>query len=264
MSEIGEPEVVSLVSEIDKPEVAICPIEQYRQELQERLLNIPMDFDARELLREQWMIVHNALPEELCRDMCDMQELIRRAAYKDTNGQAATKMVRFKDGGGVEVKPLDIITKPGGKSLSTVNNPKPTEEGWVEIEITIDSGACDTVMPAAMCGHISIFQTEERGVEYEVANGETIPNLGERHCFLMTEDSNVMKEIVFQCADIHKPLLSVSRCADLGYQCILEKTGGMLKDMVTGEEIPIHRRGNLYVMRAWVRQSKPSGFARPQ
>ena len=140
------------------------------------------------------------------------------------------------------------------------------EDGWIEIEVTVDSGACDTVMPAAMCGHISISQTEDsrRGVEYEVANGETIPNLGERHCLLMSENSNVMKKIVFQCADIHKPLLSVSRCADLGYQCILDDHGGMLKDKVTGEEIPLHRRGNLYVMRAWVRQDKPAGFVRPQ
>ena len=140
------------------------------------------------------------------------------------------------------------------------------EDGWIEIEVTVDSGACDTVMPAAMCGHISILQTEDsrRGVEYEVANGETIPNLGERHCLLMSENSNVMKKIVFQCADIHKPLLSVSRCADLGYQCILDDHGGMLKDKINGEEIPLHRRGNLYVMRAWVRQDKPSGFSRPQ
>ena len=271
VSGVSEPEVVSLVSETSEPEIATCPIERYRLELQERLKCIPMDFDAREMLRDQWMTVHDRLPEELCRDMSDMQEIIRRAVGNE--GKHPTKkLVRFDDNGGAEVRPLSIVTKPevaqpGARALSVVNDSsKPTEEGWVEIEITIDSGACDTVMPAAMCGHISILQTEDsrRGVEYEVANGETIPNLGERHCFLMTENSHVMKEIVFQCADIHKPLLSVSRCADLGYQCILEKSGGKLKDTVTGEEIPIHRRGNLYVMRAWVRQSKPSGFARPQ
>ena len=140
------------------------------------------------------------------------------------------------------------------------------EIGWTEIEITIDSGACDTVMPARLCQHISIIQTEEsrRGMEYEVANGETIPNVGERHCLLMTEDSNNPKSIVFQVADIHKPLLSVSRCADLGFQCSLEKDGGRLLDVQSGEVIPLHRRGNLYVMRAWVRQNKSSDFARPQ
>ena len=101
-------------------------------------------------------------------------------------------------------------------------------------------------------------------MEYEVANGETIPNVGERRCLLMSEDSQQAKRIIFQCADIHKPLLSVSRCADLGYQCILDKDGGQLIDKVTGEVIPLHRRGNLYVMRAWIRQDDSSDFTRPQ
>ena len=72
----------------------------------------------------------------------------------------------------------------------------------------------------------------------------------------MLENSHPTKKRVFQCADIHKPLLSVSRCADLGYKCVLDKEGGELMDKVTGEVIPLHRRGNLYVMRAWVCHDK--------
>ena len=100
--------------------------------------------------------------------------------------------------------------------------------GWTEIEVTVDSGACDTVMPTKLCPHISVLATEDskRGMEYEVANGETLPNHGGRHFLLMTEDSQSPKKIVFQCADIHKPLLSVSRCADLGFQCVVGKYGG--------------------------------------
>ena len=152
---------------------------------------------------------------------------------------------------------------PGGGCISWVDA---EEMGWTEIEITIDSGACDTVMPARLCSHISVLSTEnsKRGMEYEVANGETIPNVGERHCLLMTEDSASPKSIVFQVADIHKPLLSVSRCADLGFQCVMGKHGGQLVDEQTGEVIPLHRRGNLYVMRAWVRENKSPDFTRPQ
>jgi hypothetical protein len=103
-------------------------------------------------------------------------------------------------------------------------------------------------------------------MEYEGANGETLPNVGERYCVLMTEDSQQEKKITFQCADIHKPLLSVSRCADLGYNCILGKHGGQLVDEVSGEVIPLHRRGNLYVMRAWIKQDKNAAldFPRPR
>jgi hypothetical protein len=124
---------------------------------------------------------------------------------------------------------LHIITKKdnpaGDRQISGLGD---GDNGWVEIEVTIDSGACDTVMPTRLCSHISIVQTEDsrRGMEYEVANGETIPNVGERRCLLMSEDSANPKRITFQCADIHKPLLSVSRCADLGYKCVLDDIGG--------------------------------------
>ena len=93
----------------------------------------------------------------------------------------------------------------------------------------------------------------------------------------MTENSSLAKRIVFQCADVHKALLSVSRCADLGYECTLGKDGGFLKDTMTGDVIPLHRRGNLYHMKAWIKQdenvqkegmmtlSQPdTGFTRPE
>ena len=69
----------------------------------------------------------------------------------------------------------------------------------------------------------------------------------------------MMKRIVFQCADVHKALLSVSRIADLGFECVLGKAGGHLKDTVTGDTIPLHRKNNLYVMRAWVRDESSFG-----
>ena len=128
--------------------------------------------------------------------------------------------------------------------------------GWFEIEITIDSGACDTVMPTSMCPHISVLSNElsRRGLGYEVANGAGLKNHGERRCILMSENSDQAKRITFQCANVHKPLLSVSRVADLGYECVLNAEGGELRDMVTGDKIPLHRKGNLYTMRAWVRE----------
>ena len=85
------------------------------------------------------------------------------------------------------------------------------------------------------------------------------------------------KSITFQVADVHKPLLSVSRCADMGFRCVLEDNGGYLEHK-SGEKIALQRRDNLYVMKAWVKNdpagqpytSDPrppnidQGFARPQ
>ena len=136
----------------------------------------------------------------------------------------------------------------------------------MEIEVTADSGACATVMPASICRNIAIVprQSVNKGVEYEVASGETIPNLGERRCLLMTLGSAVPKRIVFQVADVHKPLLSVTCCADMGFNCYLGKFGGHLEDTKTGERISLQRKDNLYTMRAWVRKDtdNPLPFGR--
>ena len=107
-----------------------------------------------------------------------------------------------------------------------------------------------------MCSHISVLSNElsRRGLGYEVANGAGLKNHGERRCILMPENSEQAKRITFQFANVHKPLLSVSRVADLGYECVLNAEGGELRDMVTGDRIPLHRKGNLYTMRAWVRE----------
>ncbi len=75
---------------------------------------------------------------------------------------------------------------------------------WTEIEITVDSGAGETVMPRSLCEGISILQKRlsRKGVEYEVANGAHIPNFWERRCEMMTIGSRVRKNVVFQVADV--------------------------------------------------------------
>ena len=80
---------------------------------------------------------------------------------------------------------------------------------------------------------------------------------------MMMENSGTMKSIAFQCTDVHKSLLSVSRLADQGYECTLGKLGRVLRDVDTGDLIPLHRREHLYVMKAWAKQDY-SGFSRPE
>ena len=50
--------------------------------------------------------------------------------------------------------------------------------GWKEIEVTIDSGACDTVMPLSFCTDIPVQGVRKGRGANEVANGETILNEG--------------------------------------------------------------------------------------
>ena len=63
------------------------------------------------------------------------------------------KRVRFEE----YVEPpggLHILTPMRRSPISVVSEPE-----WHEIEITVDSGACDTVMPTKLCPHISLMAT---------------------------------------------------------------------------------------------------------
>ena len=52
------------------------------------------------------------------------------------------------------------------------------ESGWELIEITVDSCACDTVLPSKMLSSSRTESTEtsRAGEEYELANGHAILN----------------------------------------------------------------------------------------
>ena len=153
-------------------------------------------------------------------------------------------------------KHVDILTKAtssGRLVISTVS-----QAGWECIEITIDSGACDTVLPSAMLSPIATEQTDasRAGEEYDILNE------GQKRCMMMTPGSATPKGIILQVSDVHKPLTSAGAMTDAGFECLLAKEGGFMRDIETGEMIPLTRRGNLYVPKAGVR-SADSDFLRP-
>ena len=64
-----------------------------------------------------------------------------------------------------------------------------------------------------------------------------------------------------QVADVHMALLSLSKCADLGFESRFGKRAGALIDAETGEVVPLQRKGNLYVLKCWL---KAAPFGRPE
>ena len=64
-----------------------------------------------------------------------------------------------------------------------------------------------------------------------------------------------------QVADVHKALLALSRCADIGFESRFGRTMGALIHEDNGEIIPLKRKGNLYVLRCWL---KAAPFGRPE
>ena len=77
---------------------------------------------------------------------------------------------------------------------------------------------------------------------------------------MWTEDSVEARKINLQVADVHKALLSRSRCADMGFESRFGRRAGALIDEESGEVIPLQRKGNLYVLKCWL---KAAPFGRP-
>ena len=85
----------------------------------------------------------------------------------------------------------------------------------------MDSGARDTVMPLSSCLIIPTLPSNQSkaGTSYEVADGGETPNIGEQKCLMLKTGCHFPKKIILQVADVHKPLLSVTRAADAGFYC---------------------------------------------
>ena len=101
------------------------------------------------------------------------------------------------------------------------------------------------------------------GEEYEAANGHAIFNEGQKRCVMTTPGSSEPKGIIFQVSDAHKPLMSVGSMGDAGFKCLLSKAGGFMRDVDSGEMIPLTRRGKLYHLRAWVKNFRCPPFGGP-
>ena len=189
------------------------------------------------------------------------EELARMQDARDPRGKQKTN--RWSKSGKSQMCGLNIIdyTKASKASLCPVGVKDDNE--WQEVVLTADTGACDTVVPKLMCPGIPIVPSLQsmQGLVYEIADGTEIPNLGEKRCEMWTEGAVNPKAIRMQVADVHKPLLSLSRCADMGFESRFGATMGCLIDTTTGEVIPLQRRGNLYVLRCWIRAAP---FGRPE
>ena len=105
------------------------------------------------------------------------------------------------------------------------------EQEWEEIELTVDSGATETVVGDGMLRNIELKEgaAYKRGVQYEVANGELIPNLGEKHFVGVSEDGRV-RGMTAQVCEVNKALLSVKRMVQAGNRVVFEPSGGYIED----------------------------------
>ena len=140
---------------------------------------------------------------------------------------------------------------------------------WVRIKSVVDSGASAPVAPPQMMPSIKIEPSEgsRRGQRYSSASKHKLRNLGQQHIKAMTENGEPT-EVLFQIADVSKPLVSVSAICEKGNRVIFGRAGGVVQNVKTGHIIPFQRENGIYVLSLWLEEgdqndTNSSSFHRP-
>ena len=122
------------------------------------------------------------------------------------------------------------------------------------MELSVDSGATETVVSDDMIKAVETQPGEamKRGVRYEVASGELIPNLGEKS-FTAIGEQGQERAIKAQVCEVNKALLSVHRMVQAGNTVVFSRHGSYAQDDETGERINMREQGGMYMMKLWVR-----------
>ena len=84
-------------------------------------------------------------------------------------------------------------------------------------------------------------------MKYEVASGDKIPNLGEKHVKVKTREG-VSKSCVFQVAEVTQPLASVKAMTAAGHTVVFDSRGSYALDKRTGWWTMFREQGNAYYM----------------
>ena len=146
-----------------------------------------------------------------------------------------------------------MLTTIQPESLNVVSH-----DGWEEIELTVDSGAGETVVPEGMVNSVEIKEgpVAKGGVQYECANGERIPNLGEQKFMAYTQEG-CQKRIRTQVCEVTKALLSVRRLVEAGNRVVFEEGGSYIEDIYRKERMYLQEKHGMYTLKVW---TKGTGF----
>ena len=166
-------------------------------------------------------------------------------------------------------RPLNLFEKAttaeSAKILSPFIASKQDENGYTAVTSVMDSGASESVAPAAMCPGYPIRPSAGSlaGQKYLSASDDLIPNLGEQLLQVVTETGRE-GTVKYQIAEVSRPLTSVSEICDAGgprgQQVVFGKNGGVIINVATGQETPFRRENGVYTLQMWVKPQP--GFTR--
>lgn len=129
-------------------------------------------------------------------------------------------------------------------------------EEWEQVEMAVDSGASETVLSVDQLQGVELKEgaAYRRGVQYEVANGVRIPNLGEK-VFKGVTAEGLQRTITSQVCEVNKSLLSVSKCVKAGNRVVFDEEEAYIEDKKTGDRMWLEATGGMYALKLWVRKT---------
>ena len=192
----------------------------------------------------------------------------------DGNASSAEILQRIKEAaeeGRVELESDDIL-----KVLSILevehqelDVAEEDEALWTIIELALDSGAGDHVASACDAPAYQVMESPGSKIRqhFLAAGGAKLPNQGQMTLAMMfpVEDGETEVESTFQVAEVSRPLFSVSKVCDAGYDVIFNKKCAKIVNSKGVGVGVFQRQGGLYVAKIRVRnpKAKPSeGFGR--
>ena len=141
-----------------------------------------------------------------------------------------------------------------GDALCPISNPSlksVIKKGKQRFVITLDSGAAANVIPKDMFPDLPLEESEgsRRGQYWISAKGGKIYNLGQKKVEFETDEGNKYV-VVFQVADVTKPLLSAFQVTEKGNKVTLKKEKA---EIVTksGKKTALRKEGKVFVMNGW-------------
>ena len=120
---------------------------------------------------------------------------------------------------------------------------------WEEIEVALDSGATESVCAEDMLTNVETVEGEaqKRGVQYEVADGTLIPNLGEKR-FVAVNELGIQRHMTMQVCEVSKALMSASKVVKARNRIVLDEES-YVEDKETGDRMPLKEEGGMYIMK---------------
>ena len=165
-----------------------------------------------------------------------------------------------------------------GPKLSVLSEKRPAQSlmpvscsDWEYVEFILDSGATTTVIPMSVGKAYEVQPSEasKAVVMYEIANGDEIPNLGEKLMPVVTAEG-AWKGLLAQVADISKALQSVRSLVKAGHVVVFGDDdgngdgGNYIVNKFTGEYTSVKDDGLNYILGLHIAPKHAAGFTRPE